>query len=114
MIDSSLLCESTYDVSENTAPAPHSSSSRRASLIETSPWARLFSSYEVTQENKKLESSDRNWGKKNTLSTTISECFSTPMEQMPRRIINIPTTGLAVGRPVDHFQKAEFDQGSHD
>lgn len=64
MIDSSLLCESTYDVTENTAPAPHSSSSRRASLIETSPWARLFSSYEVTQENQKLESSDHNWGKK--------------------------------------------------
>lgn len=51
---------------------------------------------------------------KNTLSTTLNERFSTPMEQMPRRIINIPTTGLAVGRPVAYFQKEEFDQGSHD
>lgn len=51
MMDNSLLCESTYEVRENTAPAPHSSNSLRASLIDTSPWARLFSSCELIFES---------------------------------------------------------------
>ena len=51
MIDNSLLCESTYEARENTAPAPHSSNSLRASLIDTSPWARLFSSCEKISDS---------------------------------------------------------------